>query len=210
MKLLLTLCFTCALLITAESLNCHVCANQNCSTSTSVACPAFSVCSTVTLLRRSGTSTTVTVNKNCSTLPSCPSLLGSETEWSVNQGFAREARRQLCCITNDCNMRTLAVPNSVINGRQCPGCASSAESLNGSCNATVSCEGVEDRCFNSTTLNSTQLMIRGCISNNLCVLQAIFGDLLSGSIDITCGAPCSYRMSTLLLTFAVAAHKVLL
>ncbi|XP_034534910.1 uncharacterized protein LOC117809460 isoform X2 [Notolabrus celidotus] len=200
-----------SLLFTAESLRCHVCDNQDCSNSTSVTCPIFSVCRTITSLRRVDRFTSVTVNKNCSAILSCITPLNTKTEWSVNQGFAKEGHRQLCCITDNCNFQTLAIPNSLTNEKQCPGCASIAESLNGTCNATASCEGVEDRCFTgTTTVDSTQFALQGCMSNNLCRIQALIGALLGGNVQITCGAPCSVRMSAVLLTFAVTAHKVLL
>lgn len=44
-----------------------------------------------------------------------------------------------------------AVPNVLMNGKECPGCASSMDSLAGTCNATVGCMGVEDSCFNGTS-----------------------------------------------------------
>uniref|UniRef100_UPI0037E8B4CA phospholipase A2 inhibitor and Ly6/PLAUR domain-containing protein-like n=1 Tax=Semicossyphus pulcher TaxID=241346 RepID=UPI0037E8B4CA len=211
MRLLLTVCLTCTLLITAESLLCHMCANANCSSSTSVTCPLFSVCKTITSLRQTMSSTSVTVNKNCSSLRSCFTLFNARTEWAVNTGFAREAHAQICCITDNCNFRTLAITNSSANGKQCPACASPAESVSGTCNSTLSCEGVEDSCFNGTsTLNSTQLQHLGCMSRNLCGLLSLAGGLLGENARITCGAPGGSGMGAVLLTFAVTAHQVLL
>ncbi|KAM6966629.1 uncharacterized protein LKV04_019069 isoform 2-T2 [Tautogolabrus adspersus] len=211
MKLLLALCLTCALLNTAESLRCHVCANENCSNSTSATCPVFSACRTITSLRQTGPFTSVSVNKSCSSLLSCFPPLNTQIEWSVNLGFSKEAHTQLCCTTDNCNFPTLAIPNSLENGKQCPVCAGPAESLNGTCNSTLSCQGVEDRCFSGTrTSNSTQFLLLGCISDNLCSLAAVFGSLIGENIQITCRAPCSVTMSAVLLTFAVTVHKVLL
>ncbi|XP_060882537.1 lymphocyte antigen 6D-like isoform X1 [Labrus mixtus] len=211
MKLLLTLCLACSLLSTAESLRCHMCDNDNCSNSTSVTCPVFSACRTITSLRQTGPFTSVSVNKSCSSLLSCFPPLNTQVEWSVNVGVAKEGHHQLCCTTDNCNFPTLAVPNTLANGKQCPVCGSLAESQNGTCNSTLSCQGVEDRCFNGTrTSNSTQFLLLGCISGNLCSLQATFGSLIGGNMEITCGAPRGVAMSAVLLTFAVAAHKVLL
>ncbi|XP_060882538.1 lymphocyte antigen 6D-like isoform X2 [Labrus mixtus] len=151
MKLLLTLCLACSLLSTAESLRCHMCDNDNCSNSTSVTCPVFSACRTITSLRQTGPFTSVSVNKSCSSLLSCFPPLNTQVEWSVNVGVAKEGHHQLCCTTDNCNFPTLAVPNTLANGKQCPVCGSLAESQNGTCNSTLSCQGVEDRCFNGTT-----------------------------------------------------------
>ncbi|GLD61235.1 uncharacterized protein AKAME5_001307500, partial [Lates japonicus] len=44
-------------------------------------------------------------------------------------------------------MTVTAAPSSLMNGKLCPACASSDDSLAGTCNATLSCVGVEDSCF---------------------------------------------------------------
>ncbi|KAM9345974.1 uncharacterized protein ABDE67_012575 [Symphorus nematophorus] len=212
MKLLLSVCLTWALLYTVESLRCHVCANETCSNSTSVLCPITSlVCKTITSVRLSGSSIRETVHKNCSSLLSCVSPLSIETEWSVNRGFKKEAHTQLCCSTDNCNFQTLAVPNLLMNGKQCPACASSADSEAGTCNATLSCVGVEDSCFNGTTTsNSTEALQLGCMSRNLCGIQAVTEALFGEGAQVTCAAPWSVRISAVLLTFALTAHRLLI
>ncbi|XP_035511082.1 phospholipase A2 inhibitor and Ly6/PLAUR domain-containing protein-like [Morone saxatilis] len=209
MKLLLTVCLTCTLLYTAESLRCHVCDNEQCTNTTSVECPATSiVCKTVTSV--TNTIAKLTVNKNCSSLVSCFTPLQLETEWSVNRGFKKEAHNQLCCVTDNCNFQTLAIPNPSENGKQCPSCASSADSLAGTCNATLSCAGVENSCFNGTTTsNSKEVLELGCVSRNLCTLQVAHEALFGSNAMIVCGAPWSVRISAVLLTLALTAHKVL-
>ncbi|XP_022593979.1 ly-6/neurotoxin-like protein 1 [Seriola dumerili] len=211
MKLLLTVCLTWALLYTAESLRCHTCTNNMCTTSTSVQCPATSTaCRTVTSVMGTDSSTTVTVNKTCSTLLSCITPVNFATEWSVNRGFRREAHNQLCCVTDNCNLQTLATPSTLTNGKVCPACRSSAASMAGTCNTTLACVGAEDSCFSgNTTLRCTDELQLGCLTRNLCnnlpVLNALFAD----NTKITCGAPWSVRMSTVLLGFALTAFKVL-
>nr|XP_046272440.1 protein RoBo-1-like [Scatophagus argus] len=211
MKLLLTFCVACALLYKAESLRCHVCTDDRCTNSTSVTCPATStVCRTVTSVRTTGLTATLTVNKNCSTLLSCLTPLSIETEWSVNRGFEKEGHTQICCVTDNCNRQTLAIPNLLTNGKQCPACSSLADSQARTCNATLSCVGVEDTCFNgTTTVNSTEALQLGCMSNNLCSLQVFLETVFDGNPRITCGAPWSVRISATLLTFALIVHKVL-
>ncbi|XP_070704700.1 uncharacterized protein [Pempheris klunzingeri] len=211
MKLLLAVCLTCALLYSAESLHCHVCNNEICSNSSSVLCPATStVCRTLTSVRLSQSAPSVTVNKSCSSLLSCASPLNIETEWSMNRGFLREAHNQICCITDNCNFPTLAIPNILTNGKQCPSCASPADSLAGTCNVTLSCMGVEDSCFNGTTTsNSMEALQLGCVSGNLCGIQAALEAMLGADIiKITCGAPWSVRISTVLLIFALTAQAL--
>lgn len=50
----------------------------------------------------------LTVSKNCSLLLSCITPPNTETEWSVNRGFDRESHTQICCMTDNCNLQTLA------------------------------------------------------------------------------------------------------
>ncbi|XP_050929881.1 phospholipase A2 inhibitor PIP [Lates calcarifer] len=211
MKLLLTVCLTSALLYKAELLRCHTCANEMCSNSTSVECPALSTaCMTVTAVVGTGSSSSVTVNKNCSSLLSCITPINTETEWSVNQGFIRVALTQICCITDNCNFQTLATPSSLMNGKLCPACASSDDSLAGTCNATLSCVGVEDSCFSgNTTSNSTDVLQLGCISRNICSNPIAMTALFGFNHKVTCGAPWSIQISAVLLAFALTVYKVL-
>ncbi|KAM8725150.1 uncharacterized protein AB9X84_004574 isoform 1-T1 [Acanthopagrus schlegelii] len=211
MNLMLTVCVASVLLYTAESLRCHQCTNESCSNSTSVLCPLTStVCRTITSVRLTNTIASVTVGKNCSSLLSCITPNNVETEWSVNQGFKKEAHTQKCCTTDNCNLGTLAVPNLLTNGKQCVACASSADSMAGTCNTTLSCAGVEDRCFNGTTMsNSTEMLELGCISSNLCGIPLILEAVLGENAAVTCGAPWTISISGLLLTFALTACKAL-
>ncbi|TWW69375.1 hypothetical protein D4764_18G0001810 [Takifugu flavidus] len=106
---------------------------------------------------------------------------------------------------------TEASPSVLLNGKECPACASAQDSLAGTCNSTLPCMGVENSCFNgTTTLNSTEVRQLGCISRNLCSLQAVLGPVFDESLSITCGAPWSIRVSSMLLTFALSALKFLL
>ncbi|KAM7372552.1 hypothetical protein PAMP_009710 [Pampus punctatissimus] len=197
MQLLLSLCLTWALLSTAELLRCHVCDNESCTNTTSVECPV--------MMMLSSSAPSLTVNKNCSSLLTCVSPLNTEIEWSVNRGFARQSNTQICCATDNCNFQTLAIPNFLPNGKTCPSCASSADSLAGTCNATLPCLGVENSCFNGTSNSSTVLEL-GCISRNLCsnmfVQQAVFGT----DSQVVCRAPWSLRLSAVLLTLALTAY----
>ncbi|TKS92323.1 hypothetical protein D9C73_025475 [Collichthys lucidus] len=120
-------------------------------------------------VRTFGQITTVTVYKNCSSLQSCLTALALKTEWSVNLGFVREVHTQMCCISDNCNIRTLA-----------------------------------------TTSGSTEVLQLGCISRNLCNIQAVMNALFGAHGSITCGAPWSIRISAMLLTFALTVHKVLI
>lgn len=127
-----------SLIFTADSLQCHVCGNEECSNTTLVTCPILStVCITVTaggcqhshfnwqndsfiihmksltVLPRVTVATTnlvstVSVNKNCSSLLTCVTPLDTPTEWSVNQGFSKTAFNQLCCMSDSCNFPTVA------------------------------------------------------------------------------------------------------
>ncbi|XP_067426548.1 uncharacterized protein [Thunnus thynnus] len=211
MQLLLSLCLTWALLPTAELLRCHECANEGCANITSTECPATSpICRTITSLTTSGSNLILTVNKNCSTLLNCITPLTIETEWSVNRGFSRSSHTQICCATDNCNFQTLAVPNILTNGKVCPSCASSADSMAGTCNSTLSCMGAEDSCFNGTsTSNSSQVIERGCLSRNLCTNVLIRQALFGANSQVVCRAPWSVRLSAVLLTFALTACKVL-
>ncbi|XP_053300310.1 ly-6/neurotoxin-like protein 1 isoform X2 [Pleuronectes platessa] len=166
MKLLLTVCLTWALLYTAESLHCHVCKNEMCSNTTSVQCPATRLmCQTITSVRGTGSSATVTVNKQCSSLLSCFTPLGVETEWSVNLGYSREAHAQICCLTDNCNSRTLP-----------------------------------------TTSN---MLLLGCVTRYLCSPGAAILAMLANYPSITCEAPWSVSISAMLVTLALALHKIL-
>ncbi|XP_071754964.1 uncharacterized protein LOC139911346 [Centroberyx gerrardi] len=211
MQLLLTACLTWALLHTAESLRCHRCADQACSNTTSVDCPATSTaCRTATSVMQTGSTISSTVVKSCSSLLNCTTPLTVETELSVNRGFSREAHTQLCCATDNCNFQTLAVPSTSVNGKHCPSCSSLADSLAGSCSAALSCAGVENSCFNGTTPSgSTQASLLGCMSRNLCFNLAAQASLLGSDARITCKAPWSVRVSAALLTFGLTACKVL-
>ncbi|TNM97453.1 hypothetical protein fugu_015609 [Takifugu bimaculatus] len=211
MKLLLTASLICALLHGAETLRCHVCNNSDCSNTTSVVCPAtHTMCKTITSLKVSN-SNPLTVSKNCSLPLSCITPPNTATEWSVNRGFTRESHNQICCMSDNCNFQTLATPSVLLNGKECPACASAQDSLAGTCNSTLPCMGVENSCFNgTTTFNSTEVRQLGCLSRNLCSLQAVLGPLFDENLSITCGAPWSIRVSSMLLTFALSALKFLL
>ncbi|KAM3598215.1 uncharacterized protein V6R79_015102 [Siganus canaliculatus] len=189
-----------------------MCENESCLNSTTITCPSTSiVCKTITSVITSGSVSTVTVHKNCSTLQSCLTPLLLETEWSVNRGFAREAHNQLCCVTNNCNLATLATPSTTTNGKECPSCASSADSLAGTCSSTVACLGVEDSCFNGTTTsNTTNMVQRGCLSRSLCARLSLLAVFLGENTSVACGAPWSAGVSAALLASALAAHRVLL
>ncbi|XP_071361126.1 uncharacterized protein [Trachinotus anak] len=208
MKLLLTVCLAWALLYTAESLRCHTCTNDLCTNTTSVECSATSTaCRTTTSV--TGTDASVKVEKGCSTLLSCITPINIQTEWSVNRGFTREARNQICCVTDNCNFQTVATPSSVINGKVCPACASSADSMAGICNVTLTCMGAEDSCFSgNTTSISGDVPQFGCMTRNICANQLALNALFDDDPRITCGAPWSIRMSTVLLSFALIAFKV--
>lgn len=62
----------------------------------------------------------------------------------------------------------------------------------------------------SATLNSTEVLHLGCISSNLCTLQSTLGALFPENLSLTCGAPWTMRVSSMLLTFALLALKFLL
>ncbi|XP_019959227.2 phospholipase A2 inhibitor and Ly6/PLAUR domain-containing protein-like [Paralichthys olivaceus] len=211
MKLLLTVCVTWALLYPAESLNCNECTNEMCTGTTSVQCPAsMTVCRTVTSANWTGLSTTVMVKKSCSSLQDCFTPLNTIAVLSVNAGLFRHASTQICCGTDNCNSETLAIPSSTKNGKECPSCASPADSLDGTCDATLNCLGAENSCFSSNiTISSTKVTVLGCTSENLCSADIAMTELTTGSISIKCGAPWSISISAMLVTFALSSHKFL-
>ncbi|KAE8283528.1 hypothetical protein D5F01_LYC18931 [Larimichthys crocea] len=138
-------------------------------------------------------------NATCSNTTSIECPAKSHVCTTVTSGFAREAHTQMCCISDNCNFKTLAAPSILTNGKQCPACASPADSLVGTCNTNVPCVGAEDSCFSgTTTLFSTEVLQLGCISRNLCNIQAVA--LFGAHGTITCGAPWSIRISAMLLT----------
>ncbi|KAG8006739.1 hypothetical protein GBF38_022728, partial [Nibea albiflora] len=59
------------------------------------------------------------------------------------------------------------------------------------------------------SLGSTEVLQLGCISRNLCNIQAVLNVLFGADANITCEAPWSIRISAMLLTFALTVHKVL-
>lgn len=215
MKLPLLLLSAVGLILTlihrAESLQCHACANEECSNTTLVTCPILStVCITVTAVALSDSAPTVSVNKNCSSLLTCITPLNTPTQWSVNRGFAKTAFHQLCCMSDSCNLPTLAAPNLLPNGKQCLSCASEADSQAGTCNATLSCAGVEDACFQGNAMvNSTEVRRLGCITRNFCSLQLALEILLGPQAQIVCGAPWTARISGALLLLALAVQRFL-
>lgn len=214
MKLLLLLtavCLISTLILRAESLQCHVCGNEECSNTTLVTCPILStVCISVTAVAVTDSVSTVRVNKNCSSVLACVTPLNTPTEWSVNRGFAKTAFNQLCCMSDSCNLPTLAAPNLLANGKECLSCASEADSQAGTCNTTLACAGVEDACFQgNATVNSTQVRRLGCITRNLCSLQLALEILLGPEAKIVCGAPWATRISGVLLLLALAMQRVL-
>ncbi|KAM9843062.1 uncharacterized protein ACBR49_012284 isoform 2-T2 [Aulostomus maculatus] len=151
MHLLLRLCLTWTLICTATSLRCYECTNSHCSNATSIECPVTStVCKTKVSVKGSTPDANIMVEKNCSSLLNCFTPLDAVTEWSVNKGYFKESHVQMCCATENCNLRSMPVPNPSLNGKQCTSCATSEDSLAGTCNSTVACVGSEDICFNGT------------------------------------------------------------
>ncbi|XP_029368000.1 mediator of RNA polymerase II transcription subunit 28 isoform X2 [Echeneis naucrates] len=206
--LLLTVYLAGALLHTAESLSCHTCINEACTNTTTVQCPATSTaCQSITSVTQTNTSISVTVSKNCSTLLTCLTPLTIATEWSVNLGYTRAAHNQLCCVSDNCNFQTLATPSSAVNGKVCPGCASSADSMSGSCNVDIACVGAENSCFTAnTTLPCSHELQLGCTTRNLC-LQPAFVTAVFSDLKVTCGAPWSTSISTVILASALTGFK---
>ena len=60
------------------------------------------------------------------------------------------------------------------------------------------------------TSNSTEVLQLGCMSRNLCGIQAAMEALLGANARVTCAAPWGVRVSAVLLTFALTAHRVLI
>lgn len=55
-----------------------------------------------------------------------------------------------------------------------------------------------------------EVLLLGCVSRNLCTLQAALETFLGEMTSITCGAPWNIRVSSMLLTFALCALEFLL
>ncbi|KAG7505102.1 hypothetical protein JOB18_023838 [Solea senegalensis] len=211
MKLLLTVCLTCALFYTVHSLSCHVCTDQLCSNMTTVQCPDSStVCITVTSVINNGLLGRLEIHKNCSSLTSCTTPLSTEVELSVNLGYSQNSYTQICCNTDNCNMQTLAIPSFIPNGKVCPACASAHHSLAGICNTTMQCVGAENSCFTSDfTSDSSKKVELGCMTKNLCTTQAAILSLFADNPKVTCDASWSIRIGAVLPVLALTVYKVL-
>ncbi|XP_058510245.1 phospholipase A2 inhibitor and Ly6/PLAUR domain-containing protein-like [Solea solea] len=211
MKLLLTVCLTWTLFYTARSLSCHVCSDRQCSNTTTVQCPDSStMCTTVTSVISNGLSVSLEINKNCSSLTSCTTPLSTVVELSVNLGYSRYSYTQICCDTDNCNFQTLAIPSVFPNGKVCPACASANHSLAGTCNTTMKCMGAENSCFTSnSTSDSSKKVELGCMTKNLCTIQAAISSLFADNPKVTCGAPWSVRIGAVLPALALTVYKVL-
>ncbi|XP_034035304.1 sperm acrosome membrane-associated protein 4-like isoform X2 [Thalassophryne amazonica] len=112
---------------------------------------------------------------------------------SLHVGVASVRISAECCNSDNCNNKTLAVPiapANVTNSLKCFTC----DPITSQCNITTQCEGVEDRCFNTTvSLPSVGVNrnISGCASSNLCTTSAAMSFLqLLTSGNITSGPSC--------------------
>uniref|UniRef100_A0A8C2HA06 Snake toxin/toxin-like domain-containing protein n=1 Tax=Cyprinus carpio TaxID=7962 RepID=A0A8C2HA06_CYPCA len=84
---------------------------------------------------------------------------------SMNIGIVKTSL--VCCNTDQCNVQDAPDPSNVPNGNKCYYCDGQ------SCSNTVSCSGIEDRCFKAT---GQSLVLKGfndvqsisCCSGNLC------------------------------------------
>ncbi|XP_026776152.3 urokinase plasminogen activator surface receptor [Pangasianodon hypophthalmus] len=153
-----TLLLICMLFSKALSLSCFQCLPPG----TCVQTTCLDQCLTTTAsVYTNGTNVGDYSIKTCS-------LAGLCTSGSLNVGTLKLTSNAKCCSTDLCNSETLqALPAQASNGRMCYSCDGT------SCSGTVSCEGVEDRCFTaSVQQGNSSVSFKGCVSKNICVAAA--------------------------------------
>ncbi|XP_062377755.1 phospholipase A2 inhibitor and Ly6/PLAUR domain-containing protein-like [Sardina pilchardus] len=104
--------------------------------------------------------------------------LNSTQTFSFGTGFSRITASATCCDTNGCNSNPLAAPTDTTEtDLSCFTCNSTTDQV---CLSSVTCVGIEDRCFNGTvdfptggSITNT-ILGRGCASRNVCpTLQSL-------------------------------------
>ncbi|KAG7217556.1 hypothetical protein INR49_021392 [Caranx melampygus] len=144
----------------AQGLFCNVCNGSNCSRT---------FCSNNETMCMAATYSDGNVTTENATLSGCdPGYCpgtGSHI-MSVNLGNRRALARIDCCNTSGCNRVLPPAPDpQAPNNQSCLTC----DHTSASCNTSVQCRGVEDRCLESTVTNVTGTAeAYGCASSNLC------------------------------------------
>ncbi|KAM9728220.1 uncharacterized protein ACNS7B_016224 [Menidia menidia] len=103
MKLILTLTLIGTLSSAAGALDCEVCSDPTCSSTTTVTCGSETMCISASINVTSSEAKSQ-VYKNCSSSTQCPAT-GCQ-DLSVNFGSRSAAASVLCCNTNSCNAAT--------------------------------------------------------------------------------------------------------
>ncbi|XP_034035303.1 protein RoBo-1-like isoform X1 [Thalassophryne amazonica] len=193
MKLLLTLTLLWTIYSSAGALQCSTCSGS-CTNPVLLNCTnGEQMCGTASVSANISSSAVVSqyVIRGCAVHDLCPSAGPQRT--SLHVGVASVRISAECCNSDNCNNKTLAVPiapANVTNSLKCFTC----DPITSQCNITTQCEGVEDRCFNTTvSLPSVGVNrnISGCASSNLCTTSAAMSFLqLLTSGNITSGPSC--------------------
>ncbi|XP_040899811.1 urokinase plasminogen activator surface receptor-like isoform X2 [Toxotes jaculatrix] len=116
-------------------------------------------------------------------------------EGSVNFGVARTVITSKCCTSELCNNQPAPGPSkSIPNGRKCFRCDGQK------CTTTLNCEGNEDHCISTVTVEGQKTTMKGCASKQVCSKDQIAQVPSLGSIgaEINCcqGNYCNSASST--------------
>uniref|UniRef100_A0A8C2AG71 UPAR/Ly6 domain-containing protein n=1 Tax=Cyprinus carpio TaxID=7962 RepID=A0A8C2AG71_CYPCA len=145
-----------------HSLSCYECMGLtgSCADQKVKTCPSgFSKCMSLTTAVQSGGFSAKVKIKDCA--PDC--AIGS-----MNFGIGKTSLA--CCNTDQCNVQDAPDPSNNPNGNKCYYCDGQ------SCSNTVSCSGIEDRCFKATGSSGGQ-SIKGCVSKSICDAATPVGDV---------------------------------
>ncbi|XP_015224184.2 phospholipase A2 inhibitor gamma subunit B [Lepisosteus oculatus] len=193
MKMLGILALTCALFPLATGLSCNQCLPTSISPCIQVTClPAFTKCFTGTLKATGITDLTV---KSCMLPEVC-----TGDPFSINTGALKLTAKLDCCSTDNCNSNTppAAYTDTTPSGLKCYYCDGTV------CNKTLTCQGVENRCFTgSGSVNDQTQTYMGCVSDNTCKayktdLSKILNQIINFNFNMTCcsGNLCNNAMRT--------------
>ncbi|XP_030583147.1 phospholipase A2 inhibitor and Ly6/PLAUR domain-containing protein-like [Archocentrus centrarchus] len=176
MKPIMLLILLWAVSSTAGALQCQICTDQMCSSTAPNNCSSETMCVTTTILAYSSGVQARQIYKACASSSLCPRM-GTQT-FSVDLGFQSALASAMCCNTDNCNSETLPDPAPQSgNGLLCNVCDPSTSQ----CTSTLQCEGVENRCFQST-------------SESLCCILYQSSSLICFGCDFfTFSAKCWYR-----------------
>ncbi|XP_030583158.1 phospholipase A2 inhibitor and Ly6/PLAUR domain-containing protein-like [Archocentrus centrarchus] len=146
MKPILPLILLWAVSSTAGALQCQTCTDQMCSSTAPNNCSPETMCVMTTILAYSLGTWARQIYQACASSSLCP-FNGTQI-FSVDLGVQSALASAMCCNTDNCNTETLPDPAPQSgNGLLCNVCDPSTSQ----CTSTLQCEGVENRCFQSTS-----------------------------------------------------------